>query len=198
MPIPFEDDPLVTFTAWFAEAQARTDAIPEPTAATLATVDALGMPDARIVLVKAADARGFLFYTNLESPKARQLDALPHAALCFYWGPLDRQVRIRGRIERVSDAEADAYFASRPKESQIGAWASKQSQPLVGRFELEKRVAIFAAKYAIGKVPRPEFWSGYRLVPEAIEFWLKRPYRLHERLLYTRTDDGWDKQYLYP
>lgn len=198
MPIPFEDDPLMVFAAWLREAQARPDMIPEPTAAALATVDEQGAPDVRIVLLKGADESGFVFFTNLNSPKARQLAASPRAALCFYWGPLDRQVRVRGAVERVSDAEADEYFATRPRESQIGAWASKQSEPLRGRFELETQVAIYGAKYAIGKVPRPDFWSGYRLAPDTIEFWLKGPHRLHERLIYTRCDAGWRKEYLYP
>lgn len=198
MGIPFEDDPLVTFRAWFNEAQTRPELIPEPTATVLATVDENGAPDARVVLLKNFDARGFTFFTNLGSPKAWQLDKTPRAALCFYWMPLDKQVRIRGGIERASEAEADEYFASRPKESQIGAWASKQSEPLEGRFELETRVALFAARYGFGKVPRPDFWAGYRLAPEQIEFWLKRPFRLHERLLYTRTGDSWEKHYLYP
>ncbi len=198
MPIPFEDDPMTTFAAWLEEVQAQADLVPEPTAAALATVDGQGAPDVRIVLVKKSDAGGFVFFTNLNSPKARQLAAHPRAALCFYWGPLDRQVRIRGPVERVGDAEADEYFATRPRESQIGAWASKQSEALRGRFELETQVAIYGARHAIGKVPRPEFWSGFRLVPESIEFWLKRPFRLHERLLYTRSGGGWQKQLLYP
>lgn len=198
MAIPLENDPLVTFRAWFDEAQARPDAIPEPTAMTLATVDPSGTPDARIVLLKGFDARGFTFFTNLGSPKARQLENVPRAALCFYWMPLDKQVRIRGPVERADDAEADAYFASRPRESQIGAWASRQSEPLEGRFELEARVARFAAKFVFGNAPRPGFWGGYRVIPEQIEFWLKRPFRLHERLLYTRRGDRWEKQYLYP
>ena len=198
MSIPFADDPLDTFKAWLDEASACPDSIPEPTAMTLATVDGAGAPDARIVLLKGFDARGFTFYTNLGSMKAHQIAAAARAALCFHWIPLDKQVRIRGPVEPVALEEADTYFATRPKESQIGAWASRQSEPLRGRFELETRVARFAARYALSQVPRPEFWSGFRVVPEQIEFWLKQPYRLHERLLYTRIADGWEKHYLYP
>ena len=201
MAIPRNTDPLDTFAAWFEEAKAKQDdaIFHEPTAVTLCTVAPGGTPDARIVLLKGFDARGFVFYTNLSSRKARQLEANPRATLLFYWMPIDKQVRVTGVVERVSDAEADAYHASRPKQSQIGAWASKQSQPLEGRFELERRVAKFAAKYAVSKVPRPEFWSGYRVVPERIEFWLKQPFRLHERLEYTRNEaGGWDTRYLYP
>lgn len=197
MAIPANDDPIDLFGQWLSEAEA-CKAIAEPTAMTLATADADGAPYARIVLLKQVDAQGFTFYTNLGSPKAAQLRANPQAALCFYWMPLDKQVRVRGRVEPVSDAEADAYFDSRPRDSRIGAWASKQSQPLHGRFELEKRVAKYAARYAIGHVPRPEFWSGFRVVPSSIEFWLKQPYRLHERRLYTRAGDGWDQVGLYP
>lgn len=201
MAIPRNPDPLDTFAAWYEEAQSRQDetCFHEPTAVTLCTASPDGAPDGRIVLLKGFDARGFVFYTNLESPKARQLEANPRAALVFYWMPTDKQVRVSGPVERVTDAEADAYHASRPKQSQVGAWASKQSQPLEGRFELEKRVALFAAKYAVTKVPRPLFWSGFRLKPERIEFWLKQPYRLHERLEYTRNEaGGWDMRYLYP
>ncbi|MFP4503021.1 MAG: pyridoxamine 5'-phosphate oxidase [Candidatus Hydrogenedentota bacterium] len=201
MAIPRNRDPLATFAAWFEEALARQDetVFHEPTACTLCTTMPDGTPDGRIVLLKHFDERGFVVYTNLESPKAQQLDANPRATLVFYWMPLDKQVRVTGDVERVTEAEADAYHASRPKQSQIGAWASKQSQPLEGRFELERRVAQFAARYAVSKVPRPDFWSGYRIKPERIEFWLKQPYRLHERLEYRRSAEGeWETRYLYP
>jgi pyridoxamine 5'-phosphate oxidase len=197
MAISPQTDPLALFQQWFAEAQA-CKAIEEPTALTLATADADGAPDARIVLLKHCDARGFVIYTNLGSAKAEQLRANPRAALCFHWMPLEKQVRIRGAVEPVSDDEADAYYHSRPKLSRIGAWASRQSEPLPSRFALEKRVARFAARFALGDVPRPEFWSGFRLVPHEIEFWLKQDYRLHDRLLYTRTGEAWTHQRLYP
>ncbi len=197
MAIPSSDDPIPLFQRWLDEATQRKE-IDEPTAMTLATADRNGVPDARIVLLKNVDARGFTFYTNLGSPKVRDLTENPQAALCFHWMPLERQVRVQGMVEPVTDAEADAYFDSRPRESRIGAWASKQSHPLEGRFELEKRVAMYAAKYAIGHIPRPAFWSGYRVLPARIEFWLKQPFRLHERRVYTRTSDGWDQHWLYP
>ena len=165
---------------------------------TLATADAQGRPSVRVVLLKAVDDRGFVFYTNLTSRKAQDLEVNPYAALCFHWMPVGRQVRVCGPVEKVSDAEADAYFASRPRQSQIAAWASKQSLPMEGRFELEKRVAKYAAKFAIGGLPRPPFWSGYRVIPESIEFWNVRPYRLHDRVLFTRTSNGWQAQELYP
>lgn len=196
MSIPLDADPIELFKQWYAEAQKLP--LEEPTAMTLATADATGMPSARVVLLKAVDERGFVFYTNLTSPKARDLEVNPRAALCFHWMPVGRQVRVSGHVERVTDAEADAYFASRPRQSQIAAWASKQSQPMEGRFILERRVAKYGLRYAVGNLPRPEFWSGFRVIPEAIEFWNVKPYRLHDRVLYTRTDTGWTAAILYP
>jgi len=192
-----ESSPFVLFSKWYAEAEA-CEGIDDHTAMTLATADAAGAPDARQVLLKDFDERGFVFYTNLTSPKVAQLTENPRAALCFYWMPIEKQVRIRGAIEPVTAAEADAYFASRPRQSQIGAWASKQSQPLEGRMILERRIIQYAAKFGLGAVPRPEFWSGFRVMPDVIEFWLKMPYRLHDRLAYTRTADGWGHRRLYP
>ncbi len=198
MAIPDDPDPIHLFQQWFDEA-AKAEASPDDaTAITLATVDEDGMPDARMLLLKGVDERGFVFYTNLTSPKAQQLAANPKAAICIHWKPLERQVRIQGNIEPVTDEEAEAYFTSRDMQSKIGAWASKQSQPLEGKLILERRVAKFAARYALGKVPRPEFWHGYRLIPTRIEFWLKQPYRLHDRLEYTRTSEGWEQRRLYP
>ena len=197
MPIPQEADPLALFASWYDEAS-RCTSIEDHTTAALATADADGTPDLRMVLLKGFDAAGFVFYTNLHSPKAQQLSANPSAALCFHWAPLEKQIRIRGPVAAVSETEADAYFASRPLQSQIGAWASKQSQPLEGILELERRVAYFTAKFSLGRVPRPSFWSGFRLTPRTIEFWLKKPYRLHERLRYTTTPDGWKREHLFP
>ncbi len=196
MAISKDADPIELFKQWYGEAQKLP--LEEPTSMTLATADAQGRPSVRVVLLKAVDHRGFVFYTNLTSRKAHDLEANPYAALCFHWMPVGRQVRVSGPVEKVSDAEADEYFASRPRQSQIAAWASKQSLPMEGRFELEKRVAKYAARFAIGGLPRPPFWSGYRVIPESIEFWNVRPYRLHDRVLFTRTDNGWRAQELYP
>ncbi|HZT27814.1 MAG TPA: pyridoxamine 5'-phosphate oxidase [Pseudolabrys sp.] len=192
------DDPMRLFAAWLKDA---TEAEPrDPTAMTLATVDAAGQPNARMVLLKGADARGFVFYTNTESVKGRELDAHPAAALVFHWKSSNRQVRVRGPVERVTAAEADAYFATRPKQAQIGAWASKQSAPLESRLAFEKAVALYAAKYALGEVPRPPYWSGYRIVPMQMEFWQDRPFRLHDRVDFRRErpDAAWTKTRLYP
>ena len=186
------------FAAWLQEA--TTSESRDPTAMTLATVDAEGRPNARMVLLKGADQHGFVFYTNLDSQKGRELDARPEAALVFHWKSLNRQVRVRGSVQPVSATEADAYFASRPKQAQIGAWASKQSSPLESRLAFEKAIALYAAKYAIGAVPRPPNWSGFRIVPRAIEFWHDRPFRLHDRVEFVREapDAPWRKTRLYP
>lgn len=191
-------DPLALFAAWFEEAKRAEPA--DPNAMALATVDAGGLPDVRMVLLKGYDARGFVFYTNLESRKGAELATNPRAGLLFHWKSLTRQVRLRGPVEAVTEAEADAYFATRPRGAQIGAWASKQSAPLEDRFALEKAVARFTAKYAIGTVPRPPHWSGFRVVPLAIEFWHDRPFRLHQRVEFRResADAPWAKAGLYP
>jgi pyridoxamine 5'-phosphate oxidase len=166
----------------------------------LATVDADGLPNARMVLLKGADASGFVFFTNMDSQKGRELDAQRKAALVFHWKSLNKQVRVRGLVERVSDAEADAYFATRPKQAQIGAWASQQSRPLESRLAFEKAIAVYAAKYALGSVPRPPYWSGFRIVPLVMEFWQDRPFRLHDRVDFRRADPDapWTKTRLYP
>ncbi|MFY9686754.1 MAG: pyridoxamine 5'-phosphate oxidase [Pseudolabrys sp.] len=192
------DEPLRLFAAWLTDATASEPR--DPTAMTLATVDADGLPNARMVLLKGADEQGFVFYTNMDSQKGQELGAHPQAALVFYWKSSNRQVRVRGIVEQVSDAEADAYFASRPKQAQIGAWASKQSAPLESRLAFEKAIAVYAAKFAIGTVPRPTNWSGYRIVPLSIEFWQERPFRLHDRIAFTRDHPGaaWSKTRLYP
>jgi pyridoxamine 5'-phosphate oxidase len=164
----------------------------------VATVDAAGLPDVRMVLLKDFDPRGFVFYTNTESAKGRQLAGAPKAALLFHWKSLRRQVRIRGDVEPVTAEEADAYFAGRARESQIGAWASEQSRPMPGRLALEKRIAEFALKFGLGKPPRPPQWSGYRVIPQEMEFWRDRPFRLHDRLKFVREGGGWSKARLYP
>lgn len=191
------DEPLRLFAAWFAEAK-RSEPV-NPDAMTLATVDADGFPNARMVLLKGFDERGFVFYTNLDSAKGHELAAAPKAALTFYWKSLLRQVRVRGAVEPVSQAEADAYFATRSRMAQIGAWASKQSTALESRLAFEKAIARFTAKFVIGTVPRPPNWSGYRVAPQEIEFWQERPFRLHDRVVFARTDTGvWKKTRLYP
>ena len=192
------DEPLRLFAAWFAEAK-RAEPL-NPDAMTLATVDADGMPNARMVLLKGFDERGFVFYTNIDSKKGHELAGAPKAALMFYWKSLQRQVRVRGSVEAVSNEEADAYFATRSRMAQIGAWASKQSSALESRLAFEKAVALFTAKYAIGTVPRPPNWSGYRIVPLEIEFWQERPFRLHDRIAFARTSLSapWSKTRLYP
>lgn len=192
------DEPFRLFTTWLEEATATEPR--DPTAMTLATVDAAGLPNARMVLLKGVDERGFVFYTNMDSKKGQELDARPQAALVFHWKSVNRQVRVRGSVERVTDAEADAYFATRPKQAQIGAWASQQSTPLESRLVFEQAVATYAAKYATSRVPRPPNWSGYRIVPLSIEFWQERPFRLHDRIEFTRTglSSSWVKTRLYP
>ena len=191
-----ETDPIAHFNAWFVEAEKAEPN--DPNAMTLATVGPDGMPSARMVLLKGVDERGFVFYTNFESRKGRQLLDHPKAALCFHWKTLRRQVRVRGPVESVSDAEADAYYASRPRGSRIGAWASKQSRPLESRFALEKAVAEHTLRFGIGDIPRPPHWSGFRLVPDRIELWRDMPFRLHERRVFHRTASGWETEMLYP
>lgn len=192
-------DPFVRFSEWLERARA-TD-LAEPTAMALSTVGPGGRPSSRMVLLKGFDPQGFVFYTNLGSRKAREIGTDPWVALCFHWQPLEAQVRIEGRAEPVSDGEADEYFASRARGSQLGAWASKQSTPLDGRGVLEERVREMEARFAGGEVPRPPFWSGFRVVPDRMEFWQGMPSRLHDREVYTRDEaspGGWSVQRLYP
>jgi len=190
-------DPFLKFDDWMAEAW--THEPDDANAMTLATTTPDGLPSARIVLLKGADASGFVFYTNKQSRKAGELIANAHAALLFHWKPLGRQVRIEGRVEDVSDAEANAYFATRPRISRLGAWASDQSRVLPERAELERRLAHYEAKYPGENIPRPPHWSGYRVIPETFEFWQNMPFRLHDRTTYTRTaNGGWVVGKLFP
>ena len=193
-----EAEPFDRFTELLAQA---TKSEPnDPTAMALATVDPSGLPNLRMVLMKEYDQRGFVFYTNRQSAKGRELDASWKAAANFHWKSLRRQVRLRGEVEEVTKAESDAYFASRPRDSRIGAWASQQSRAMDSRFALEKAVAVYAAKYAIGEVPRPPHWIGYRIKPVAIEFWTDKPFRLHERIVYLRDrpEGGWRIERQFP
>jgi pyridoxamine 5'-phosphate oxidase len=192
------EDPIALFAAWFAEARASEPNDPE--AIALASVDRDGLPNVRMVLMKGFDEQGFVFYTNTESQKGTELLATPKAAFVMHWKSLRRQVRVRGPVSLVSDAEADAYFASRPRDSRIGAWASQQSRPLESRFALEKAVARYAAKYAIGEVPRPPYWTGFRIAPTYMEFWQDRPFRLHDRQVFRRPDpaSAWTTTRFYP
>ena len=191
-------DPFELFQSWMKEAEASEPG--DANAMALATADGQGIPNVRMVLLKGADARGFVFYSNAESIKGGELAANSHAAINFHWKSLRKVVRAQGTVTPVSEAEADAYFATRPKDSQIGAWASPQSRPMEGRFVFEKRIAEYALKYGIGKVPRPPYWKGWRITPLRIEFWRDRAFRLHDRLVYARASDGepWRTERLFP
>jgi pyridoxamine 5'-phosphate oxidase len=192
-------NPLSRFKRLFAQAEAIDRSIlPEPNAMSLATVGMNGSPSVRMVLMKGVDEEGFVFYTNLDGRKGRELRTRPAAAICFHWPPLEVQVRVEGTVTQVSDEEADEYFATRARTSQIGAWASIQSQPIEQADDLANRVAEYEAKFAGQEVPRPPFWSGFRLHPERIEFWKSKPGRLHERHLYTRSGESWTMETLYP
>ncbi len=188
--------PLELFSEWLKDAEASEPN--DPNAMAVATVDENGMPNVRMVLLKDYSENGFVFYTNFESAKGRELLASQKAALLFHWKSLRRQIRIRGPVNVVSQEEADAYFHSRARGSRIGAWASKQSRPLESRFALEKAVAEYTAKYGLGKVPRPDYWSGFIVKPEQMEFWHDRPFRLHDRVQFNAVEGGWEKSQLYP
>ena len=189
-------EPFATAIAWLKEAEGKEPN--DPNAMALASVGEDGMPSVRMVLLKDVDERGFVFYTNFESRKGRQILGSRKAALLLHWKSLRRQIRVEGEVEIVTDREADDYYHSRPRASQIGAWASQQSRPLESRFELEKRVALYTAKYAVGNVPRPEYWSGFRIKPSYFEFWEDRPFRLHDRLIYHPAGGQWRTEKLYP
>jgi pyridoxamine 5'-phosphate oxidase len=193
-----ESEPFTLFGSWLKDAESSE--INDPNAVALATVDEHGLPNVRMVLLKGYDEDGFVFYTNFESQKGEEILGQKKAAMVFHWKSQRRQVRLRGPVEIVSDADADAYYATRPRGSRIGAWASKQSRPLEGRFALEKSVAEYTAKFAIGEIPRPPHWSGFRIRPVSIEFWHDRPFRLHDRIEFRRdTPDGaWEKVRMYP
>ncbi len=192
------EEPFALFDAWLT--QARESEPNDATAMALASVDEDGMPNVRMVLLKAVDERGFVFYTNFDSAKGVELLGQKKAALCFHWKSLHRQIRIRGSVHSVSSEEADAYYNSRDRSSRIGAWASRQSRPMSDRFELEREVAKYAAKYVIGAIPRPAYWSGFRVVPMSIEFWRDKPFRLHDRRKFTRQteEDNWTVEQLFP
>lgn len=189
-------EPYLLFAEWLADAEASE--LNDPSAMALATVDSAGMPDVRMVLLKDFDSKGFVFYTNYESAKGRQILATPKAALCFHWKSRRRQVRVRGAVESVTEAEADAYFPTRARGSRIGAWASKQSRPLESRAVLEEAVAEVTAKHPSGEIPRPPYWSGFRIQPLSIEFWQDGAFRLHDRIAFEPDGDGWAKTRLYP
>ena len=191
-----ENEPYSLFGTWLKDAEASEPN--DPNALALATVDADGMPNVRMVLLKSFDSDGFVFFTNYESRKGQELLGQKKAALVFHWKSLRRQVRVRGHVETVSDTEADAYFETRARGSRIGAWASKQSRPLESRFALEKAVAEYTVKFGIGHIPRPAHWSGFRLKPVSIEFWADRPFRLHDRVEFTRAGEGWERVRMYP
>lgn len=190
-------DPIQQFSQWLEEAT-KNKAIAEPTAAALATATTSGLPSVRMILLKGLDERGFVFYTNIKSRKSIELEQNPNAALDFYWMPLERQVRVEGKAHRVSDEEADAYFATRPRDSQIGAWASKQSQILADRNNLLQDISNIMARFEGVNVPRPPFWSGWRIVPNRIEFWQQGDFRLHNREIFTRSGNVWETHALYP
>lgn len=189
-------DPFALFASWFAEAEASEPS--DPNAMIVVTTTPEGRPSARTILLKGVDPRGFVFYTNKESRKAEELAANPAIFLLFYWKSLGRQVRIEGAVESVTDAEADAYYATRPRVSRLGAWASQQSRPLDSRATLEQRLAEYDAKYPGDDIPRPAYWSGYRVLPDSFEFWQNMPFRLHDRTVFTRTEAGWNVGKLFP